>query len=68
MSSDKKEIKKSNEQNFTKQYSDIFSILGINPASIRHEWNKDGDSIKEYTLFEEHPNPILTTHTHPFNS
>lgn len=65
----KKEKKSiADEQDFKKEYSEIFSILGINSENIRHEWNKEGDNIKEFTLFEDHPRPILTPNTYSLNS
>ena len=55
------------EKDFEKEYSEIFSILGINANNIKHEWNKEGDNIKEFNLYEDHPTPILTPNTHSVN-
>lgn len=65
-----KEDKKANngeKKDFNKEYSEIFSILGINAETIRHEWNKEGDVIKEFNLYEDHPTPIITPNTHSLN-
>lgn len=63
-----KEIKKVSEKNYEEEYSEIFSILGINSENIGHEWNKEGDKLKEFNLFENHPTPILTLNTYSINS
>lgn len=52
------------EKDFFKEYLEIFSILKINHEKLNHEWKKEGDSIKEFDLFEDHPKPIITTYTH----
>lgn len=67
MSNSKKERKTSEKKIFEKEYSEIFSILGIKSENISHEWNKEGDNIKEFNLFEDHPRPILTPNTHSMN-
>lgn len=59
-----KKVKIEEKHNFIKEYSEIFSILGFNAENIKHEWNKDGDSIQMFTLYEDHPRPILTQKTH----
>jgi len=67
MEQEDKKVKKSEKKDFEKEYSEIFSILGINADNIRHEWNKEGDNIKEFNLYEDHPTPILTPNTHSLN-
>lgn len=67
MTKEDRKIKKNNVKNFQKEYSEIFSILGINANNIQHEWNKEGDTIKEFTLYEEHLTPIITPNTHSLN-
>ncbi|HOE39824.1 MAG TPA: hypothetical protein PLG05_09035 [Bacteroidales bacterium] len=62
-----KKVKTTVEKDFEKEYSEIFSILGINVNNIKHEWNKEGDNIKEFNLYEDHPTPILTPNTHSVN-
>lgn len=62
-----KKVKTVVEKDFEKEYSEIFSILGINANNIMHEWNKEGDNIKEFNLYEDHPTPILTPNTHSVN-
>jgi hypothetical protein len=67
MTKEEKKVKKTEEKDFKKEYSEIFSILGINADNIRHEWNQEGDNIKEFNLYEDHPTPILTLNTHSLN-
>lgn len=67
MPKEEKKIKKAEEKDFEKEYSEIFSILGINADNIKHEWSKEGDNIKEFNLYEDHPTPILTQNTHSSN-
>ncbi len=64
MAKEENKVTKVEKKDFKKEYSEIFSILGINSENIRHEWNKEGDNIKEFNLFEDHPTPILTPNTH----
>lgn len=59
-----KKVEDKNYQNYTTEYAKIFSILGIDMNNLRHEWNKEGDFIKEFNLYEEHPRPILTPNTY----
>lgn len=59
-----KKMKKKENLDYTKEYSEIFSILGFNAENLRHEWNKEGDSIQQFTLYDDHPRPILTQNTH----
>lgn len=61
----KKQTKNNKERDFTKEYAEIFSILGRNSANIVHEWNKEGDRFKKFSLYKESPKTILTTHTIP---
>ncbi len=53
----------SQTNDYIQEYFEIFSILGINSESIKHEWNKEGDLIKDFNLYEDHPTPILTQNT-----
>ncbi|HPW67098.1 MAG TPA: hypothetical protein PLS84_08490 [Salinivirgaceae bacterium] len=64
MAKESKKIENSKERDFAKEYTEIFSILGINSNNIVHEWNKEGDTIKEFTLYKEYPTK-LTTHIFP---
>lgn len=67
MTKKEKKVKNPEEKDFKKEYSEIFSILGINADNIKHEWNKEGDNIKEFNLYEDYPTPILTQNTHSLN-
>jgi len=67
MSKKNKKVVKSEKNDFLKEYSDIFSVLGINSENIKHEWNKEGDCLKEFNLYEDHPRPIITPNTHSTN-
>jgi len=64
MLTEKKKLANHEDRDYFKDYSDIFSILKINQDQMKHEWNKEGDFIKEFDLFEDHPKPIITTYTH----
>lgn len=64
MPTKEKKEKKAECHNYVKEYSEIFSILGYNSENIKHEWNKDGDTFQQFTLYEDHPSPILTQNTH----
>ncbi len=64
MTKEEKKAKYSEEHKFEKEYSEIFSILGINSDNVQHEWNKEGDSIREFNLYEDHPRPMITPNTH----
>jgi hypothetical protein len=46
-----------------KQYLEIFELTGVNPNHISHEWEKEGDVLKECSLYEKYPTPILTEST-----
>ncbi len=60
----KKNMKEKEVHDFSKEYSEIFAILGIDTENIHHEWNKEGDTITEFNLYEDHPRPVLTPDTH----
>ena len=64
MSKEKIKTTKTRKINYIQEYSAIFSVLGINSENIQHEWNKEGDFIKEFNLYEDHPRPIVTPDTH----
>lgn len=61
----KKHVKPNQSQtnDYFQEYFEIFSILRINSENIKHEWNKEGDIIKDFNLYEDHPTPILTQNT-----
>ena len=59
-----KKTRKQENKDFITEYKKVFEIIGINPDKVQHEWNKKGDTIRVFTLFEDHPKPILTPNTH----
>lgn len=64
MHSTEKKSNKKQEEIYTREYNSVFEMVGINPQSINHEWNKEGDVIKECTLYEDQPTPVITPDTY----
>lgn len=52
--------------NYESEYKKIFDLIGVSPIYIHYEWSKEGDTIQKFTLFKDHPKPILTKDTHTY--
>ena len=56
-------MKPKSTKNFEKEYYEIFRTLKTNQLNISHEWQKEGDQFRKFSLFENNPTPILTPNT-----
>jgi hypothetical protein len=57
----KSKAKSKTEIDYTKEYNELFLMMD---ALRQAEWNKQGDHIKKFSLFENSPTPILTNNTY----
>lgn len=56
------------DRDFVKEYQELFSTLVANSnIVISREWNRHGDYIQEFNVYEKYPTPILTYDTFPVN-
>jgi len=54
-------IKTKTEMDYLREYNELFFKMEM---LLESEWNKQGDHIKKFSLFENTPTPILTNNTY----
>ncbi len=52
---------------FVQEYNNLFKLIGVDPNKLNHQWKKDGDLLKEFSLEETLPTPIITQETFSIN-
>ena len=57
-----------NNRDYTQEYLELFAALGVKPENMNHEWEKEGDVLKQFSLYDNVPTPILTTGTFPITT
>ena len=57
----KNKVKSKTEIDYIKEYNELFLMM---EALRQAEWNKQGDHIKKFSLYENSPTPILTNNTY----
>ena len=66
MNNENQNTNSTSSKDFEKEYNELFSISGIDPNLISHEWNGEGDSIKKFSLYDEQSDiiPTLSQNSH----